>query len=110
MNIKKRFTIWYVQRGYTFDPRPDKGRTDSVFECPFWVKPLLIFFSPSVYTYIVFGDFIYKNLVEGMINARMEKFFNYDFGEEIVQYPPVDHDGHEEHDNDMYYIGDSEGD
>ena len=61
MNIKKRFTIWYIQRGYTFDPG-----TDSVFECPFWVKPLLIFFSPSVYTHIVYGEFIYKNLVEGM--------------------------------------------
>ena len=106
MNIKKRFTIWYVQRGYTFDPRPDKGCTDSVFECPFWVKPLLIFFSPSVYTHIVYGNFIYKNLVKGLMNARMEKLFNYNFGEEIVQHPPVDHG---EHENDMHYIGDSEG-
>ena len=103
MNIKKRFTIWYVQRGYTFDPRPDKGSTDSVFVCPFWVKPLLIFFSPSVYTHIVYGNFIYKNLVEGMIKASMGELFSYDFGEEIVQYPTVDHDSHEERDNDSMY-------
>ena len=100
MNIRKRFTIWYVQQGYTFDPRPDKGSTDSVFECPFWVKPLLIFFFFIVFTHIVYGNFIYKNLVKGLINARMEKFFNYDFSEEIVQYPPVDH---EEHDNDSMH-------
>ena len=99
MNIKKRFTIWYVRRGYTFDC------TDSVFDCPFWVKPLLIFFSPSVYTHIVYGNFIYKNLVGGMINATMGELFRDVFDKEIVQYPPVDH---EERENDMYYIGDSE--
>ena len=47
MNIKKRFTMWYIRRGYIFNP-------ETGFECPFWVKPLLIFFSPSVYTHIVF--------------------------------------------------------
>ena len=94
MNIRKRFTIWYVQRGYTFEC------TDSAFECPFWVKPLLIFFSPSVYVHIVYDNFIYTNLVKGLTNVRMEKFFNYDFGEEIAQYPPVDHD---EHDNDSMH-------
>lgn len=97
MNIRKRFTIWYVQQGYTF------GCTDSVFECPFWVKPLLIFFSPSVYTHIVYGNFIYKNLVGGMIKASMGELFSYDFGEEIVQYPTVDHDSNEERDNDSMY-------
>ena len=65
MSIKKHFTIWYVKRGYTF------GVTDSVFECPFWVKTLLIFFSPNVYTQIVFGEIIYKSLVEGMKGVKM---------------------------------------
>ena len=46
-NLKKRFTRWYVRRGYRY------GHTD-YFEvyyiCPVWVKPLLYFlFSPSVY-------------------------------------------------------------
>lgn len=77
MNIKKRFTMWYIRRGYIFDP-------ETGFECPFWVKPLLIFFSPSVYTHIVYGNFIYKNLVGGLTanKVNMEKLFNYDFGEE----------------------------
>lgn len=83
MNIKKRFTIWYVQRGYTF------GHTDSVFECPFWVKPLLIFFSPSVYTQFVLGEIIYKNLVEGMISVKM------------AHYPPVNYDDCSEHENNL---------
>lgn len=64
MNIKKRFTIWYVRRGYIFDP-------ETGFECPFWVKPLLIFFSPSVYTHIVFGEWVYKNLMAGMKGVKM---------------------------------------
>ena len=100
MNIRKRFTIWYVQQGYTFDPRPDKGSTDSVFECPFWVKPLLIFFSPSVYTHIVYGNFIYKNLVKGLINARMEKFFFFVFCDVIVLYLLF---GYDDHDNDSMH-------
>ena len=108
MNIRKRFTIWYVQRGYTFDPRPNKGCTDSVFECPFWVKPLLIFFSPSVYTHIVYGNFIYKNLVGGLIKASMADSFSYVLRAETEYYPPVNHDDYDEHENDMYYIGDSE--
>lgn len=83
MNIKKRFTIWYVQRGYAF------GHTDSVSECPFWVKPLLIFFSPSVYNQIVLGEIIYKNLVEGMISVKM------------AHYPPANHDDCSEHKNDL---------
>ena len=102
MNIKKRFTIWYVRRGYTFD-------LETGFECPFWVKPLLIFFSPSVYTHIVFGEWVYKNLMEGMKGTKMEKVFSYVLCAETEYYPPVNYDAYDEHENDMYYIGDSEG-
>ena len=101
MNSKKHFTIWYVRRGYIFDP-------ETGFECPFWVKPLLIFFSPSVYTHIVFGEWVYKNLMEGMKGVKMEKVFSYVLGEETEYYPPVGYDDYDEHENDMYYIGDSE--
>lgn len=66
MDIKKRFTIWYIRRGYIFDP-------ETGFECPFWVKPLLIFFSPSVYTHITLGERIYKNLMEGMKGVKMKE-------------------------------------
>lgn len=63
MAIKKRFTMWYIRRGYIFDP-------ETGFECPFWVKPLLIFFSPIVYTYYVFGEWVYKNFMEGMKGGK----------------------------------------
>ena len=46
MNIKKRFTKWYVKNGYKFGY--DSSHV-AVWHCPWWVKPLLIFFSPSVY-------------------------------------------------------------
>ena len=57
------FTRWYVKRGYTFDYEFEAGavHTDGTFStplklpkpvwnCPWWVRPLLIFFSPSVYS------------------------------------------------------------
>lgn len=60
--ISRIFTIWYIKQGYTFgyDFTSTPVYTDGIFKtpselpktifgCPFWVKPLLIFFSPSVY-------------------------------------------------------------
>ncbi len=48
--IRSRFTKWYIKRGYEFEFNPfDDPQT--VFTCPIWVRPLLIFFSPSVYEY-----------------------------------------------------------
>lgn len=50
--LRRKFTEWYVQRGYTFiyirkgDCLMD---LDGIWVCPFWVKPLLVLFSPSVY-------------------------------------------------------------
>lgn len=38
----------------------------------------------------------------------MEKIFSYVLGEETEYYPPVNYDDYDEHENDMYYIGDSE--
>ena len=46
MSIKKRFTKWYVNNGYKFGY---DSSSVAVWRCPWWVKPLLIFFSPSVY-------------------------------------------------------------
>lgn len=44
-NLRKRFTLWYIRRGYTF--RTEEG--DGVWDCPWWVRPMLFLFSPSVY-------------------------------------------------------------
>ena len=47
MDIKKRFTCWYVRQGYKFGYR---DITIPYFICPIWVRPLLPFlFSPSIY-------------------------------------------------------------
>ena len=58
MNIKKRFTRWYIKRGYTFGYKFVKtGRyelgMESYFKCPWWVRPLCAFFSPSIYVHDV---------------------------------------------------------
>lgn len=42
--IRRRFTLWYISRGYTFDMYTG-------WDCPWWVEPLLLLFSPSVYMY-----------------------------------------------------------
>ena len=63
MAIKERFTKWYVRRGYIFHYT---FNTETVFECPFWVKPLLIFFSPSVYFREAVGKAIANILIEGI--------------------------------------------
>ena len=61
--MRKRFTKWYFKRGYRFGY---KVNTDvAVWDCPWWVKPLLIFFSPSVYFYEL-GDCVSKEINEGL--------------------------------------------
>lgn len=55
--LRRRFTKWYVERGYTVTSDMHK----STWNCPFWVRPLLIFFSPSIYLSEIFK----KNWIEG---------------------------------------------
>lgn len=61
--LKCRFTEWYVQRGYTFiyvrksDCLMD---LETIWVCPFWVKPFLCLFSPSVYFRVAFELRNYK--------------------------------------------------
>ena len=62
MNIKKRFTKWYVKKGYKFGydftdvpvyddgfMKTPAGVPKAVWHCPWFVKPFLFLFSPSVY-------------------------------------------------------------
>lgn len=58
MNINKRFTRWYIKKGYTFGYKfVETGKyelgMESYFKCPIWVRPLCIFFSPSIYVHYV---------------------------------------------------------
>lgn len=43
--LREKFTRWYVKKGYTFNG----GFTEIIFCCPWWVKPFVFLFSPSVY-------------------------------------------------------------
>lgn len=81
MNIKKRFTKWYVKKGYTFGYDFSKCETiggDDIFPpmpltqpvvvwgCPWWVKPFLFLFSPSVYVAEDWGKQFVNGFIAGM--------------------------------------------
>ena len=70
MNIKKRFTKWYVKKGYRFGY--DYSNV-AVWNCPWWVKPLLIFFSPSVYFAEAYGKMIVYGFTGGLKNEMEAK-------------------------------------
>lgn len=79
------FTKWYVKRGYTFgyDFTDVPVYTDGYlstpggmpkvrFNCPKWVKPLLIFFSPSVYQQETLAKYIIEGFEEGLRSGGRE--------------------------------------
>ena len=85
MNIKKRFTKWYVKKGYKFGydftdvpvyddgfMKTPAGVPKSVWHCPWWVKPLLIFFSPSVY-FMSYGNMFMDGFLDGLKNEMEAK-------------------------------------
>lgn len=79
--LKKRFTIWYIKKGYTFDyvlhridfNEPFYQKPIAIFDCPWYVKPLLCFFSPSVYFIEKHGKAIVRWFEKG-INDAMEEY------------------------------------
>ena len=75
--LREKFTKWYIKRGYTFGYSGVPVYTDgllvtplempeAIWKCPWWVKPLLIFFSPSIYYRDTWGRLIYEGLMEGL--------------------------------------------
>ena len=79
--IRKKFTLWYIKKGYTFgyDFSETKyvyydnkivllDQPKAVFKCPVWVKPFLIFFSPSIYAEIQ-AEAIVQGITEAMKKA-----------------------------------------
>lgn len=74
--IRRRFTKWYIKRGWTSDYHFIYGEegeypahpvdAEIYFTCPWWVRPLLIFFSPSVYQFETTGRALLDGFVEGM--------------------------------------------
>jgi len=54
--LQIRFTYWYIRKGYKFTYFII-GHT--AWDCPFWVRPLLVFFDPWIY--------ITKDIIEGIV-------------------------------------------
>lgn len=54
----KRFTKWFYRKGYRWAAwlNPKTEEMEHGLQCPFWVKPLMVFFSPSVYFSVYFSD------------------------------------------------------
>jgi hypothetical protein len=105
-NLREKFTKWYIKRGYEFgydysnhiyidtdgtyihenccDILPnDISEIKSYFKCPWWVRPLLIFFSPSVYFRDTLGKMIINSLKAGIESVKVYENTYYDpyFGE-----------------------------
>lgn len=65
-NLKRKFTYWYIKKVYTFEYDSDYN---AVWNCPWWVKPLLIFFSPSIYILRKCGDIFCESFRKGLQEA-----------------------------------------
>lgn len=61
--LKIRFTKWYVAKGYRYGFQFDLFHMRSIYTCPLWVRPLLVFFSPSVYM----RELVCKAIVKGLV-------------------------------------------
>lgn len=82
--VREKFTKWYVKRGYTFGYRTvpiyDDGflklpsmTGDEYWHCPWYVRPLLIFFSPSVYMIEKAAKIIVEGYLQGLNSVIKEK-------------------------------------
>lgn len=87
--IRSRFTKWYVNKGFGFGYdftgceiigngrfKTPLGLPNAYFTCPWWVKPLLILFSPSTYMAQKYGTMIAQAFKEGI--AEREKMADVD--------------------------------
>lgn len=64
--IRRAFTKWYIKRGYRFGYDIGSNAIKAYWICPFWVKPLRIFFSPSIYFASYMSENIAKWVQEGI--------------------------------------------
>lgn len=71
-DIKRRFTEWYIRKGYRFyyKVRFNGDIPEARWISPWYIKPLLILFSPTVYFYKMYGNMIVENFMKGMEEAR----------------------------------------
>lgn len=67
--LRQRFTEWYFRHGWTFEYTLGGKPT---WNCPFYVKPLLVLFSPSVYFMRVSSGFA-RGFEEAFAEALAER-------------------------------------
>lgn len=65
MKLQKQFTLWYIRKGYRFGYDGGNLHPVAVWYCPWYVKPLLFLFSPSIYFY-------FENLGELFLNGFLD--------------------------------------
>ena len=89
--IRKAFTKWYIKRGWTsgyhfiYDEESEHPThpvdAEIYFTCPWWARPLLIFFSPSVYTFETTGRALLDGFMEGMKSSIVNQVKKVRVGE-----------------------------
>ena len=67
--LKNKFTKWYVRNGYTFDY--DENLC-AVWHCPWYVKPFLFLFSPSIYDV----ECITQHIIDGFYSGLQADITN----------------------------------
>ena len=75
---REKFTKWYVFKGYTFDY--DENLC-AVWTCPWYIKPLLFLFSPSVYYIEITTNYICKGFMDGLQSSIENDFYKIAFKE-----------------------------
>ena len=70
--LRRRFTLWYIRRGYGFGYDTSSGKPKALFNCPIWVRPLLFLFSPSIYGYHCYGKMLVEGFLEGVSKGEKE--------------------------------------
>lgn len=78
-NSRTKFTKWYVRKGYKFGydftgipiysdgfMKTPVGVPKAIWSCPWWVKPFLFLFSPSVYAAEGWGKQISDGFMDGL--------------------------------------------
>lgn len=71
-DVKKRFTKWYIRKGYRFyyKVRFNGDTPKAKWLCAWYIRPLLIFFSPSVYFYDVYSKVIAERILKELEEAK----------------------------------------
>lgn len=74
--LREKFTKWYVKKGWTFG-YDGILPLNAVWHCPWYIKPLLFLFSPSIYDIEITTNYICKGFMEGLQSSIKLEFDNF---------------------------------